>query len=66
MNQTTKIIISIIVVVLVIFGIYSFFGSGNKTSDSNSSSMVSSGFDSKNPFDVNVNPLQGYKNPFSK
>ena len=63
-----KIIIAVILLVLIV-GTYLLFNNNKQEVDvkSNSSTeVITNTVGSQNPFDLKVNPLDGYKNPFSK
>jgi len=67
MKKKVSILIIIVIVLLLTIGAYYYFKStpdnGNKIVEESQSSFVNS-FQNTNPFDVDVNPYQGYKNPF--
>lgn len=72
MKKNILIISIIVVVLLVCAGVYYYLNKNTSNiSPDNSSNVAQSANDSvvsgvqkTNPFDVNVNPYQGYKNPF--
>lgn len=73
-----KVTIIALIIVLIIIGAYFYYASMksspstiNNVANGTTSpevqkvqSAVSSGVSNANPFDVNVSPYQGYKNPF--
>ncbi|MFA6392581.1 MAG: hypothetical protein WCW54_00640 [Candidatus Paceibacterota bacterium] len=66
------IFIIIVIIIVICLGVYLYFAKySKKNTTSNLANVnvsgeqaVATGVDKTNPFNVDVNPYQGYKNPF--